>query len=539
MACSLRDRAARLRWPGVAALVLMLLASSCGATAPSAGAPVPAPPVADDFAVSACETKREFLDCDARCRRGNEHACARAGGLLFVGAGVLRDDVRARQLSEAACERGVAYACSSTALSYEEGTGGPADAPRAREFARRACVSNDGVGCGLLGVALSASGDLRGAYAARKRGCELNDVVSCTEQGRLLARGEGVEAADPIAAVDMLRRACAAKYARACLLAGVFTPEREGAQARAFFETACGLDSGAGCVLAGNMLEESDPTAGLRLLERGCELGDGDGCTGAGLGRYTRAEHAGARVLFQRGCELKSGDACGALAKLLYQGLGGPPDPKSAAEYGKRACGLGSAEACQNEQAASFYVDKSRPMSMQAGGFVLGSTQAAAKAACLQHAGARWTAEKKEKTYALFGCSRLPVDVFDAPESSAMLTFCERGSLCEVHITVPTENPGKTLTVLRSKLEAKYGTAGNREATNDDWATLRAACSREGRSNVHQSWFWRDGTRRTSRLVLDYTCTRAARIEVLAVIYQDADGLARRNSDAEARQANF
>jgi TonB family protein len=85
--------------------------------------------------------------CRQSCEGGEARACFLLGHIYRYGAGVERDEARARALFEKACDGGEAGACVSLGDAYASGVGIPRDERQATGRYRQACEGGNAVGC--------------------------------------------------------------------------------------------------------------------------------------------------------------------------------------------------------------------------------------------------------------------------------------------------------------------------------------------------------------------------------------------------------
>ena len=163
------------------------------------------------------------------------------------------------------------------------------------------------------------------------------------------AAKEVAQAVRPATARVRIERlvACDGGSAEACLSgAQELADGAEPVRAVALFEKACAAGSAEACRL-GRALAES-PAVRAPPLERACNTGTTEAChdlaalyLGAGAAEAPKAERA--LVL---SCNGKVAADCTALAGMVDQGQGGPRDPAQARTLYERACILGDARGC-------------------------------------------------------------------------------------------------------------------------------------------------------------------------------------------------
>lgn len=94
----------------------------------------------------------------------------------------------------------------------------PAAPPSPYVVLARRCEAGDGPACVDLGIQHRELGDLDGAVAYARRGCDLASAWGCAELGRAFERGEGVPR-DLGAATSLYVSACLGGHAPSCLSA--------------------------------------------------------------------------------------------------------------------------------------------------------------------------------------------------------------------------------------------------------------------------------------------------------------------------------
>ncbi len=230
-----------------------------------------------------------------------------------------------------------------------------------------------------------------------RNACEGNDAQGCAVLGLVLAEGR-VRAPDPKAA-EVAHRKAAALYINACNAQSVSIGERcvsagdffqviavpavkDPAKARSAYQRAKeayikSCETGAydcfkaGLLTAGSYTGQSDPVKALALYRRGCDAKSERSDQEASCDRLINLlVYGGAEVqntqeareriaknqcsvskLYPPADKAKSlrGDKlyCAILADLLFDGLGGPADPKKAEQLMRMSCALGQDSACK------------------------------------------------------------------------------------------------------------------------------------------------------------------------------------------------
>jgi TPR repeat protein len=187
-----------------------------------------------------------------------------------------------------ACQRGDLEACADLGLRYEKGHGVARDASRARELYRKACDGGWGNGCMVFGVArfqgsLDETPDPTAGIALLEKGCTLGEAQACVIAGELLFRGVSGRADVP--------------------------------KAGEFYASAC---------RAGNI----------------------DGCVGEAMVLVNRGLHGKAVGMLRKACDEGHARGCSNLGILYEMGMGVPRELATAQELWRKACSLGSDDAC-------------------------------------------------------------------------------------------------------------------------------------------------------------------------------------------------
>jgi len=227
-------------------------------------------------------------------KRSLPGACTELAIELMRGVDLPRDPVRARSLLHRSCmtENSSIRACAALAKAYEEGQGGDRDRTTAAKYYRWACNAGD--------------------------------LTSCLRRGDLLNTGRGITR-DDHEALAMYRRACEGENPRACFSGG-------------------------------RILEEGtyvtrDVGQAIDMYQQGCAGGHGDACARQGWlkeeGANGKPDFEAARAAYEEGILLTSTEAKRRMARLLWNGLGGPKQRGRAKKLAVEACRAGDAVACR------------------------------------------------------------------------------------------------------------------------------------------------------------------------------------------------
>jgi hypothetical protein len=239
--------------------------------------------------------KDAFHAFDSACEQGESlPACKALALALLDGIQVPRDAERGRTLLGRVCtdERSDPQACAALAASYEEGVGGERDRTEASKYYRWACVGGE--------------------------------LQSCQRRGELLTSDVGVRR-DDHEALNMFQRACDGGLGLSCY---------EG-----------------GTILFEGTYVTRDLAGAQALFTKGCDLKEAKACFGLGqvdeLGATGTPDMVGARSAYERGVTAGSLDSKRALARLLWEGYGGPKEHHRAKSLCREACQSGDAVACR------------------------------------------------------------------------------------------------------------------------------------------------------------------------------------------------
>ncbi len=257
---------------------------------------------------------------EQQCQNRSVVGCTHLGLAALMGLGLLPDTERGASLTERACKDGDAWACIALADWYASGEGIWKNEKASREWAERACKSSSPEGCVNLGVLLVKSAD--------------NE--SSVQEG-----------------ITLLRRACDARFGRACLELGNLGTGKvrenlkfDPARIRRLYEDACDRGSMMGCTALGKALVagefgDNERSQGWARLVQTCIAGFGPACA------MFKKEPAAVLTQLQTGCSSDSPVHCWHLGRL--RGFIDDPqvnDVAQAREALTKACNAGEVEAC-------------------------------------------------------------------------------------------------------------------------------------------------------------------------------------------------
>jgi TPR repeat protein len=204
------------------------------------------------------------------------------------------------------------------------------DGPAARRALEKACQeTSGGRACAALGLGFEAGhvGERDRTLAARYYGwaCAQDEFEACERRGDLLMGAVGVRRDDAVALASFTR-ACTGGRPTGCFKAGRVLDlgtdiDRDWARALEFYRTGCNGGVADACYGLGRMVEEgSDDVA---------------------------PDFASAREAYDKAVTGGNLEARAALARLYWQGLGGPRKKARAKELATEACQRGDRRACQ------------------------------------------------------------------------------------------------------------------------------------------------------------------------------------------------
>ena len=293
------------------------------------------------------------------CTLSQAEACARLADFVVAHPGTLEPDAtRLGPLYEHACgttRPRQPGPCASAALHA------------------RACELGTAASCGALAILRDGgslgSGGLGAIPPERLHGmaCERGWAVSCERVAQLLLVSGAHRSRDPSRAVKLLRAACDADAALACLLLADRYAQGDGVRmdqtrARKLRLAACEADQPEGCHAVAHMERRGlggakQPVAAMAHLRSACELGSAGACEhlarATELGQGVAEDKARAFDLMRRALELyetrcaaADTQACADWGRLLRQSGGGPADEARGRELQRAACEKGNADGC-------------------------------------------------------------------------------------------------------------------------------------------------------------------------------------------------
>jgi TPR repeat protein len=279
--------------------------------------------------------------CDSRSMEG----CFSAASLLAMEPSI-KDEPRARALTEKACAGKHPSACEQLAWMLERGFGGPVDVAGARTVYQSSCDAGAHAACLRLARSYLGEPDTRAQGLARLDALCMQakpppeqPSAGETASGTKQPRERKSETETGISACSELARHYSAR-----------DPEvRDLGKARTYYERGCALEDGYSCViLGGDLLDgrefEPDPAQGLALLERACKLEQRSACTSFAVGLVEApAPHADpdrGLALLDAACRTEGeSSACRDLTRLYHYGTQSLlSNPSKAVEYAELQC---------------------------------------------------------------------------------------------------------------------------------------------------------------------------------------------------------
>lgn len=219
------------------------------------------------------------------------------------------------------------------------------DPGEAREGLARACDTGYGWACEALGDRLAAAGDSEEALIAWRKGCKARDEDACGDLGdALLAAGE------KDAAIAAYQEGCGEGESVQCVGAARLLSEKGDVRtASDLLGRRCRIDT-ASCLAA---VQEDDPEiakVAADILKRCQSDQPAEGAVCLVAARFA-SDDATKLVALRLGCERDNALACLELWKQL------PDDDENAAAARARSCTLGSSDACAQHGAALLASD--------------------------------------------------------------------------------------------------------------------------------------------------------------------------------------
>lgn len=265
----------------------------------------------------------------------------------------------ARGLLGAGCELAHAPSCTKAAtMALTQG-----DDPDAAALFRTSCDLGEVQGCaGLADMLLTerAEGDVRSEQYAFEVACSKGEMVNaCSALG--LALLEEDRAIDRPRARALLRQSCldATSPAKPCFVLGDLYEtgaggERDRTLAARYYKWSCAQGWGEACERRGDLLDggvgvREDDNEAVVMYQFACDRGSAEGCYKAAVllddGTNITRDPVRALSLYQTGCERKVGGACLRLGRLMLEGAAAPRDEAGARDAFQKAVDLGNVEA--------------------------------------------------------------------------------------------------------------------------------------------------------------------------------------------------
>ncbi|MBX3260560.1 MAG: sel1 repeat family protein [Labilithrix sp.] len=261
----------------------------------------------------------------------------------------------------AQCSKGHAGSCGAAGALLASGGGGASkDEAKARELLGKGCDGDDVKSCTNLGLVLmngrGGAKDAAGAVKRFEKACGEADALGCGLLGAAYESGDGVSK-DEKQAVTYLQKGCEGGHEASCGVVGRMLLEGRGAskdvaKATDFLKRACDGGQARSCVELGDLHDggskdvPKNAVAAKLLYQRGCYGGDARGCTGQGrleLGQGGNQDAA--KRAFEMAC-MRLDDLGCAAHKVLFGGTRNviPKVPELMAL--QKACTAGSTRDC-------------------------------------------------------------------------------------------------------------------------------------------------------------------------------------------------
>jgi TPR repeat protein len=215
------------------------------------------------------------------CRLGVGSACVDASHRALR-AGV--DATLAYEASQRGCELGEGMACNNLGVCLQRGAGVAKDEGRARTAYQRGCDARIGLACGNLGVLVrdgrGGAVDTAGAERLFQAGCDFGSDVACRA-----AAAAAISIAEKLRWLD---KACALGSARDCatgvLVFAQTKPKPEELAARAAkLNSACAKEDATSCVALGFLYRlglgvPKDLPRSMELFQSACRMNHAGAC---------------------------------------------------------------------------------------------------------------------------------------------------------------------------------------------------------------------------------------------------------------------
>ncbi|MBX3200088.1 MAG: sel1 repeat family protein [Labilithrix sp.] len=261
----------------------------------------------------------------------------------------------------AQCDKGHAGSCGAAGALFASGGGGASkDEAKARELLGKGCDGDDVKSCSNLGLLLvngrGGAKDAAGAVKRFEKACGEADALGCGLLGSAYESGDGVSK-DEKQAVTYLQKGCEGGHEASCGVVGKMLLEGRGAtkdvaKATDFLKRACDGGQARSCVELGDLYDggskdvAKNAVAAKLLYQRACFGGVARGCTGQGrleLGQGGNQDAA--KRAFDMAC-MRLDDLGCAAQKVLFGGTRNviPKVPELMAL--QKACTAGSMRDC-------------------------------------------------------------------------------------------------------------------------------------------------------------------------------------------------
>ncbi len=256
--------------------------------------------------------------CERACTGDDAAGCARTGHLLDKAG----DHAHALERFRRACELEDGGSCADAAKLLVAAN----DPTTARTLYRIACERDLGPACaalgGLIGSGAGGDRDWSAAVALHDKACTLQVPASCAEAKRLRRTPPDGHCATK----EQCEQLCTEQIGKSCTQLGKLAATAgECTAAISAFTTGCDRGDGEGCRLLGN--HDAQDTDALEVYRRACAAKDADGCMLADFVRWQEADHDSAAQ--KQAVKALERDCAARPSACVWYGNAAQPDPRA------------------------------------------------------------------------------------------------------------------------------------------------------------------------------------------------------------------